>query len=282
MKKAILITLALILALCPAVLAACSSVNQINAISVSWSDYEQFTYNIYEGDSNTPVGTMVYTFERILSERVVQVGGDDYTVTEGAIITTELEITAGTYLGDKISSIVLVKSSLLPVASYKEFESADETRAYTSKIVYGKKKAYITVNGKESSFKAKNVYDNESLYTLARASRLTESSYSLSIAGVDNLQGGTRSVAFAKGNNVTLQSDLFVDGEGNKLDIECYHVGLSTAAKYGASTQTHFYLATEKMSWQKADSTPVRLLKVPFKIVEGDFNYILVDIDLDK
>ena len=282
MKKVILITLALILALCPAVLAACSSVNQINAISVSWSDYEQFKFNIYEGDSNASIGTMSMTFERILAETVVEVGGDEYTVKEGAIISTELEITSGTYLGDKITSKVLVKSSLVPVASYKVFESNDENRAYTSKIVYTKKKAYITVNGKETSFKAKNCYDNDSLYTLARASRLSDSSYTLSIAGVDNLQGGTRTVAFGKANNVTLTNALFCDDANVPKELNCYHVTLSTAAKYGSSTQAHIYLAVEKQDVKRADDSVVRVLKVPLKIVEGDFSYILTEVKLDK
>ncbi|MBO4534740.1 MAG: hypothetical protein J5755_02255, partial [Clostridia bacterium] len=168
------------------------------------------------------------------------------------------------------------------VASYKVFESADEARAYTSKIVYTKKKAYITVNGKETSFKAKNCYDNESLYTLARASRLSDSSYTLSIAGVDNLQGGTRTVAFAKANNVELTNNLFCDDANVPLNINCYHVTLSTAAKYGKSTQTHVYLSVNKLDCKKADNSVVRVLKVPLKIVEGSVSYILTEVKLDK
>ena len=276
MKKVIVILLAVIVVLCPVVLTACSSVNQLNSISVSFKDYEQFVYNIYEDNVVDPIGTMTYTFERINAETTLHVGPGEYTVSEGAIITTEVNITAGTYQGDHIQSVVLVKSSLLAVASYKVYESQDEARAYTSYVVYGNKKVNFTINGKESSHKVRSCYDNDSLYTLARASRLSESSYSLSVAGVDNLQGNTRSVSFGKGADVEMGCDAVLDGEGQRKPINCYHVVLSTSAQYGKGAQTHIYLAIDK-----SEETQ-KVLKVPVKIVEGTYSYILASISLVK
>ena len=282
MKKAVIITLALVMALCPVVLAACSSVNQLNSISVSWTDYEHYVYEIRQDNVAEAIGKMTYTFERILTDTQVQIGEATYTASEGAIISTKLEITSGEYQGDVMESKVLVKSNLLPVASFKKLESTDTARAYTSSIVYESKKVRITVNGKTSTFKARNCYDNESLYTLARASRLTEQSYGLSVAGVDNLQGSTRSVSMQKASNAEIAVGAFVDSENKARSINCYHVVLSSAAKYGKGVQTHIYFAIDKQDVKKADDSVVRVLKAPLKIVEGNYIYNLIQVVLDK
>ena len=291
MKKIVLTICVLALMLCLSLGAfACSNVNQINFISVVARDYEHYTYTLYEQADDaaktlTAIGTYTYTFRRLQpaagqSTVSYTLNGAEYTLVSGGVISTELTITEGEYKGDHVTCEVLFQNAYSPIASHKVYiarkgDQEDAERSYDTSLVYtAKKQVSITVkaNGedKTSTFKKPNYcYDNDTLYSVVRGSDISRSSYSLTVAGVDNLMGGTRSVSIA-----LVSTNL-------SLDVPCLSaepvvttcVMLGTIAQYGASTTTSIYFLP---SYRLAvgDAT-VDLNKVPVRIDEGKYIYKL-------
>lgn len=295
MKKLFLTVGVVAMMLCFALGAfACSNVNQINFISVVARDYEQYTYTVYEQANDadktlTDIGTFVYTFRRLKASSDQStinytLNGQSYSLTSGGVISTELSITAGQYAGEHVVADVLFQNAFNPIASHKVYTAytdgqPDEARSYESSIDYtAKKQVSITVNGNTSTFKKPSYcYDNDTLYSLVRGSDISRSSYSLTVAGVDNLQGGTRSVSIA-----LVSTDL-------KQDIPCMSaeplsttcVMLGTRAQYGTSTSTQIYFVPGYRLTVGADQT-VDLNKVPVRIDEGKYIYKLTDISVTE
>lgn len=270
-------------------LASCSNYNQINSIHVVARDYERLTYTVQwvtkDADGNevcTDIGTMTQTFRRLNAEggNPYVINGHKFNVTSGGVIDTAMTITGGDYAGDSMTSTVLFEGAFSPVASYKAYvtpaeeqivSSHTESRAYTSYIDYvsTKKRATITVNGNTGTFKIPSYcYDNESLYWLVRGSDLGQSAYSLSIAGVNNLQGGTRSVSVAKAASKYKVTVPMIANE-----VETYLVGLTAASEYGSGISTNIYFLPSYTHTQGGADVDVN--KLPVRIDEGNVRYVL-------
>lgn len=292
MKKCLLILAVLILAACTALGAlACSNVNQINFISVVARDYERFSYTVYEkgeADDMTPIGTFVYTFHRLQNadggEIVYPINGKEYTLTSGGVIDTQLTVTAGKYAGENVHATVLFQNAYSPIASYKVYNAysdgaADTQRSYTSEIDYTAKKTIsMNVNGREQSFKKPGYcYDNDTLYSLARGSDITRSSYTLSVAGVDNLQGGTRTVGMGLMSK-TVSLTIPCMGEEPQSTV-C--VVLTAGAQYGVGTSAYIYFVPSYTHVDSQNRT-VDLNKVPVRMDEGNYIYLLDAISTEE
>ena len=292
MKKVLLVLAVVVIALSTVFGAiACSNVNQINFISVVARDYEQYTYIVYEVVSTTEknaIGTFTYSFKRIVvpdgNVTKYVLNDKEYTFSSGGVIKTQLNVTEGTYKGENVTSEVLFQNAFSPIASKKVYNAfsdgaADEARSYVSVIDYtAKKNISITVNGKEQTFKKPNYcYDNDTLYSLARGSDISRQSYSLSVAGVDNQQGGTRTIAMVKMVNPVSMDVPFMSAE--PLSATC--VAITAAAKYGSGTSGYVYFVP---SYRHTDSTgkQIDLNKVPVRIDEGKYMYVLTAISTEE
>lgn len=287
MKRIVIISIITVMLVSVCLAAGCSSVNQLNLLSVGWTDYEQYVYNVYEGDSKTPIGTMTYTFERLFptdGQVKCMVGDKEYTVASGALITTALNVTGGQYAGEQLTAVVLVGDKMQSIASYKQYKAVDEARSYVTSVDYGTgKKATITINGVSNQFKKGTAcYDNDSLYTLVRASEFDVSSYGLSITATDNLQGDKRNVSVSMiSANSPVSCDFKLDPYAIEDEpIECYQLRVLAAAPYGNGTAHYLFFAKTVIQQAKGDVTK-KLKKVLVKIQEGDYTYLLSSISLD-
>lgn len=300
MKKGILI-IAVLLVLCVTggIFAACSNVNQINFIHVVARDYERFTYKVQWVETDpetqkevlTDIGTMTLTFQRLEKKDEQDslpkytIDGKEYTLASGGVIQTDLVIdnAESPYSGEEVHSTVLFQDKFSPIASYKQYITTDTARAYISAIDYVslKKKASITVNGVTQTFKIPSYcFDNDSLYYLVRGSDLGQASYSLSVSGVDNLQGGTRSVTIGK--NATMQPiNVPLFGEGQENTIDTYMVSLSAASTYGNGTVVSIFF---KQSYEHTNAAgkKVDINKLPVRIDEGKVRYVITGVSTDK
>lgn len=292
MKK-LLLTLAVIAVVLTMGLGAvaCSNVNQINFISVVARDYEQYTYSVYEvksAEEKVEIGTFVYMFKRIVASEgastTYAIDGKEYMLSSGGVIKTQLNITAGQYAGENVTCEVLFENAFSPIASKKVYNAykdgaADESRSYVSVIDYtAKKNVSITVNGETQTFKKANYcYDNDSLYSLARGSDISRSSYSLSVAGVDNLQGGTRTVSMSLMANTVELNVPCMSAEPLKATV----VTLRAAAQYGSGTASYVYFVP---SYRHTDlnGNSIDLNKVPVRMDEGNYMYTLTAISTEE
>ena len=292
MKK-LLLTLAVIAVVLTMGLGAvaCSNVNQINFISVVARDYEQYTYTVYEvrsTEEKVAIGTFTYTFKRIVASdgasTVYSIDGNEYTLSSGGVIKTQQDITEGKYAGETVTAEVLFENAFTPIASKKVYNAyldgaEDASRSYVSTIDYtAKKNVVITVNGEQKTFKKPGYcYDNDSLYSLARGSDISRSSYSLSVAGVDNLQGGTRTVTMGLMSNTVALTVPCMSAEPLNASV----VTLRAAAQYGAGTASYVYFVP---SYRHTDlnGNSIDLNKVPVRMDEGNYMYTLVGISTDE
>lgn len=297
MKKFVLAIVALVMISSLAIgIAGCSNVNQINFLHVVARDHEKLTYDVQwiEYDAETgaetsaqTIGEMTYTFDRLedlqydkdknptYKDVSYTLNGKEFIFSSGGVLKTEINITSGTYSGDHVVSEVLFQNAYSPLASKKTYTAVKDAdmRSYTSSIDYTGKQIAITVNGVESTFKKANyTYDNESLYFMVRGSDLGQSSYSLSVAGVNNLEGGTRSVSIAKASDLQkVKAPLF--GEETK---DCYMVRLTAAASYGNGTHSDVYFL------QSYKAEGVDMNKLPVRIDEGNVRYVLKAVSTTK
>lgn len=284
MKKFLLSIVALVLLGAMAMaFVACSNVNQINFIHVVARDKETMTYTIQWVDkaadtgaeTTTDIGTMTMQFRRLV-DKDVDLNGNTYHIASGGMLKTVLDVTDGDYAGDSMQATVLFENAFSPIASSKTYVAAgDQARSYTSAIDYtAKKSVQIEVNGKTSSFKKPNYcYDNDSLYFLARGSDMGQASYSLSVAGVDNLQGGTRTVSLAK---AAAQQSVQVPLLGA---ADTYMIRLTTNTTYGNGTYSDLYfLPTYQYD---TGSGTVDINKLLLRIDEGHVRYVLRDFALE-
>ncbi len=291
MKKVILILSVVALVLTMGLGAfACSNVNQINFISVVARDYEHYTYTVYakgEGDQLAAIGTFTYTFKRLQAtegEIAYYIDGHEYTLSSGGVIKTSLSISDGQYAGETVTAEVLFQNAYSPIASRKVYNAfkngtADAERSYTSVIDYTNKKNIVaTVNGEEHSFKKPSYcYDNDTLYSLARGSDISRDSYALSIAGVDNLKPGTRTVSMAKRVDTVSLDVACMSAE--PIATTC--IALTAAAQYGTGTSAYIYFAPSYRHTDGAGNS-VDLNKVPVRIDEGNYVYKLTAISTDE
>ena len=284
MKKFLLSIVAVVLLGATAlVFVACSNVNQINFIQVVARDIETMTYTMQWVDKAedtgaetvTDIGTMTMRFVRLV-DKDYTLNGKDYHIASGGVVTTQLTVAAGEYAGDNMQSTVLFENAFSPVASYKQYVAADQARSYTCALDYtAKKTVQIDINGKSSTFKKPNYcYDNESLYFLARGSDMGQASYSLSVAGVDNQEGGTRTVSLAKAAaKQSVQVPLLDKPE------ETYLIRLTAASTYGNGTYSDLYFLP---SYQYNDNgTNVDINKLLLRIDEGKVRYVLKSFALN-
>ncbi len=278
MKKIlkIALTVAIIVIMAAIALAGCSQVSQLNKLQAPWANYERYTYELTKSDGTDTqvIGQLVMTVQRLINAAVA-INGDDYTVN-GAYATMHLDINAGDGAGDSISSQVVFNMDFTPVASYRQTVIDGVTNTSYVKYNTSKKKGTLIFNGEESVFKQEaSYYDNEMIYLLIRASDLAASSYSVSFAATNNIEGGSRNISATKtSDSVKLTITPF--GE-----VECANFALTAAADYGDGTILALSIAKSPLKINNDDNSPV-VVKPIMRIAEGAYTYTLKNISLTE
>lgn len=283
MKKILVVLVLIIVGM--ACMTGCSSVNQLNMLSIGWLDYEQYTYNVYDntGDEALLIGELVYTFKRVNEG---EINGQNFECNKGCLTTYSLTITDGKYEGSTLNSSILFDSLFVPVASYKEY-SAEVDGQHNDEISYtvfadyttgSKTGTYVRNNeeGKEfTKLKSSSYrYDNESIYTLIRASVFSDS-YSLSLYLLSNEDFSSQSVSIYKSSN-----DVEVKSELSSIEnptLTCTCIGANMTAEKGNGTSRYIYYSDESVSIDGKD-----VIKAMVKIEEDGYSYILKDIKVTE
>lgn len=289
MKKIILVISVILIVLSVGLTAvACSNVNQMNMLSIGWLDYEQYTYNVYatQDEEKVLIGTLTYTFNRLKPNEKVKIGESEKEFSGDAMVEYKLNITEGEYKGTTMESAVVFTSKFQPKASYKKFNASNtefgdlRENSYTSFADYttsSKKGTYTyTAKGKDpvtSEFKKAGAYDNESLYTLIRASVFdTSAGYSLSLSVPDNSNFILKSVGVAL---VSVENAITSDFQ--EEPIVCTTARATISASKGQGTQSFINYSNRAIKVDGKD-----IVKVIVKIEEGDYSYVLSDISVSK
>jgi len=281
MKKILVVLLVLtVIGATVGVFVGCSNVNQLNMLSIGWLDSESFEYDVYyvDGDSTQLIGNMTYAFKRLNNANESINDNADakkYEVSSGGYAEYNLSITDGDYSGSSIYSKVIFNSTFSPYASYKKFDSSDDSLDYEVFADYsGKKKGTVTVNGQEKTFKkVAGTYDNESLYTVIRGSVFETNSYSLSMRVPSNQTADVQTVSVVRLNaNDDVVSNI-VDGNGNKIKLNCSTFRASVPAKYGSGTYTVISFTNNAY-----DVSGKKVIKVPVMIQEGNYRYVIKSV----
>ena len=282
MKKIILVVSVILIVLSVSLTAvACSNVNQMNMLSIGWLDYEQCTYNVYatQDEEKILVGTLTYTFNRLKDKEKIKVGEDEKEFSGDAMVEYKLDITAGEYKGTTMESTVVFTSKFSPKVSYKKFNSSNPDYSYTSFADYttsSKKGTYTyKANGNTvtSEFKKTAAYDNESLYTLIRASVFdTSAGYSLSLSMPDNSNFILKSVGVG-----LISVENAITSDFQEEPIVCTTARATISASKGQGTQSFVSYSNKAINVDGKD-----IVKVIVKIEEGDYSYVLSNISVTK
>lgn len=277
MKKIILVMITLVLLVSTAgVFAACSNVNQLNMLSIGWLDKESYTYDVVYNEQ--VIGEMTYTFKRVLNGKESTPAGE-YEISSGGYCEYSLNITGGEYAGSTIYSKVILSSTLTPIASYKKYDSSNDALDYEVTTDYRSKKGSILINGKEHTFKkSASTFDNDSLYTVIRASVFSpeKNNYSLSMSVVSNDTAEVRTISVAKISAEADKKSKLLDDKSKQIEFKCSTFRIAVPAKYGDGTFTYMSFANDAYKFEGKS-----LIKLPVEIIEGDYTYVLKGINLE-
>ena len=294
MKKALLIVLILLVAASPIALTACSSVSQAQLLSTAYvcdvpGGYELFTYDVYH--KTDVVGEMTLKFEPLTGEavsvpdRTAEGGEKNFTSFKGTLLSMDLRMD-GVFNSDSITSKVLYTNAFTPVYSYKKTNIDGVVKemqvSYSSK--YARTKLFV--DGKEektSRHKIKNatVFDNEMLYAIVRATKVDESSYSLTFSAPNALTATLDSLTVSRmaTANANIKA-LEPKGKTSEKDTAtpAYVFRISTGNRYAESYSME--IAKESVTMNNDYMNVKNVKKVILKIVEGDYSYVLKGITI--
>ena len=305
MKKALLIVLILLVAASPIALTACSNVSQAQLLSTAYvctvpGGYELFTYDVYE--KTDVVGEMTLKFEPLLKadvsvpDKTAEGGEKSYTSFTGSLLTMTLQMN-GVKTNDTMTSKVLYTNAFTPVYSYKKSVIGGVTKemqvSYSSK--YARTKLFVDGKAdKTSTQKIKNttVVDNEMLYAIIRATKVDDSSYSLSFSCPNALTAAMDSITVARSGSVeekikalepkeeqtAAAGEDAASTEPQEFSIPSYLFKISTGNRY-ADTYS-MSIAKEPVTVHNDTVNVENVKKVILKITEGDFSYILKNITI--
>lgn len=287
MKKSILVIAILLVTITASatLFVACSSVNQVNMASMGWLDYENYTYNVYEteGENKNLIGTMTYTYKRLDGE--VEINGKTFTESNGAFVTMKLQIIDGAYQGSTMESMVLFNSTFNPKASYKKYDCSDNSLSYTTFIDYstsGKKGSFTYTDGNgnvtEKEFKKSANYDNDSLYTLIRASVFSTKNYGLSVMVSDKATCEKRSVSVG-----LISTEKKITADYENAEFTCTQIG--TVLSSTGSTGSLDVALRSNTHYLYFSNTPIKIggkdiVKPLIEIQEGKYSYVLKSISI--
>ena len=289
MKKILLIVMLLVLAATPLLFTACSNVSQRDKLMPGYScsddGYELFTYAVYHEEA--VVGEMTMKFEP-LSKRTVDLpsaGGDKGPFTEitGTLLSTDLTMTNG----DSITSRALYDGNFTPIYSYKRTSVGGVVKEmqveYEEKYLYAKRYEH----GQEVSCyreKSSGYFDNEMLYALVRASAVGDSSYSLSYSVANALTAATDSMSIVKTGEVkehidALTPTVYELAEGEtQYTTPCYAFRIQTGNEYAS---TYSMTVTKDRQTVENDTLNIsNVKKIITTIVEGEYKYVLTDVEI--
>ena len=290
MKKVLLVVLILILGATPIVFSGCSNVSQRELLSTSYvcgdDGYELFTYDVLlkdeEGNYTQKVGTMTMQFERLkekdttISSLTEKSGEITFLKYTGARLTTKLTMDNG----DTVESYSIFKSNCLPTFSYKHTVIGGVDKVM--QISYEEKYLYATryENGVEAAsykHKSSGCYDNETLYAIIRASVVDESSYSLSYTAFNALTGNADGITISRGaaanENIPLLPPSVIPEGTETPTTPTYTFTISTDNQYASSYS---------MEITQGSVTASNVKKVIVSITEGNYKYVLSDLEITR
>ena len=288
MKKLCLLLLILVLAATPLLFAACSNVSQRDKLMPGYScaddGYELFTYNVFSQEQI--VGEMTMKFEPLTKKSVdlpSAEGDKHFDSVSGTLLSTDLAMQNG----DTVTSRVLYDGNFTPIFSYKRTSVGGTVKEmqvrYEGKYLYAER---FEAGSKVSSYREKlsGYYDNEMLYALVRASSIGDSSYSLSFSVANALTGSTDSMSITKIGEVKEsikalepREPQLAEGE-TSYTVPCYSFRISTGNQYaGSYTMT---VTKDRQTVENDTLNIVNVKKIITTITEGDYKYILKDVEI--
>jgi len=294
MKKALLIVLILLVAAAPIALTACSSVSQAQLLSTAYvcnvpGGYELFTYDVYY--KTDVVGEMTLKFQPLTGEavsvpdRTAEGGEKSFSSFKGTLLSMDLQMD-GVYNSDSITSKVLYTNAFTPVYSYKKTNIGGVTKemqvSYSSK--YARTKLFVNgAEEKSSRHKIKNatVFDNEMLYAIVRATKVDESSYSLSFSSPNALTATLDSLTVSRSStaNANIKALEPKDKTAEEdASTPAYLFRISTGNRYADTYSME--IAKDPVTVNNDYMNVENVKKVILKIVEGDYSYVLKGITI--
>ena len=305
MKKTLLILLILMLAASPIALSACSSVSQAQLLSTAYvctvpGGYELFTYDVYY--KTDVVGEMTLKFSPLsgeavaLPDRTEEGGEKSFSSFTGTLLSMDLQMN-GVLNSDRVSSKVLYSNEFSPAYSYKKTEIGGVTKemqvTYSSK--YARTKLFVDGKAdKTSRQKIKNatVFDNEMLYAIVRATKVDDSSFSLSFstpnaltATLDQITVSRSAATEVKIKALEPKEEEVAAAESEKNAEEkkeyatpAYLFKISTGNRYASAYSME--IAKEPLTVNNDFMNVQNVKKVILKITEGDYSYILKGITI--
>ncbi|GEM_PF-2018572 len=306
MKKIVLVLLVLLLCFTPLVLTACSNVSQAQLLSTGYvctqpGGYELFSYDVYY--KTDVVGEMTLKFEPLtkasltLPDITADSGEKNFDSFSGTHLTMRLTMD-GVFNSDSIESHVLYSNDFTPLYSYKKTSIGGTEKIM--EVTYSSKYAHTSlfVNGKEeatSRQKIKNAtaFDNEMLYAIIRATKVDESSYSLSFVSPNALTSELDKISVSKISSVNAkikalepkeeetaaaESENEESAEKEEYTTPAYLFRVSTGNRYASTYNMAISKNAITVHNDVMDVSNVK--KVILKITEGDYSYLLKDIEI--
>ena len=149
-------------------------------------------------------------------------------------------------------------------------------------ISYEEKYLYATryENGVEAAsykHKSSGCYDNETLYAIIRASVVDESSYSLSYTAFNALTGNADGITISRGaaanENIPLLPPSVIPEGTETPTTPTYTFTISTDNQYASSYS---------MEITQGSVTASNVKKVIVSITEGNYKYVLSDLEITR
>jgi len=293
------------------IVAACNSTPVGDSVIICWSKdgtVETLIYDVIE--NNTPIGTLTlksrsipalagsagYDYEISCVESDGSVAADFINVPSyGTIIECEMTFDAK-YIGDSLKYYIALNRSMQPLYSYRELtvdayigtliaEQKEKNTAVSYKtsskyipkangnIDYCEFRTYIT--GADVPYSTGSIagtgkyqYDNDELIYLFRALEINggfSMNYSIFSPMDNSLTNLTSRGSTSKVNDILYFS-------GSELSTIEISVGLNQSLP-GQSNVIHY--SSDPVT---VKDTTTKLTKVPLKIIQGNFSYVLKDI----
>ena len=300
MKKVLIVVLIAILAAMPIVFAACSRVSQTDMISDPYvaDNSETFIYKMYYKEN--VIGSMTLTFKKLKAASVTlpdptaennERAFTSFSGTQLSMAYTVDGLIDGVQTNDEGYSEVLYGNNYSPAYSYKHESIGDTVRdmcvVYETKYAY----TYLYENGEEknkAAVKVKNTthFDNEMIYAVVRASRISSSSYTMSFSAPNARLCKLERISVSKVQEVKLKDvfDWAPKNEEGEAILSCYAMRVSISNSYASPYSMLITQNIESATFRDDEDQPYtveNVHKVIVRIAEGDYLYLLDRIVID-
>ena len=247
---------------------------------------ETFTYDMFEGESTTSIGTLTMTVEKLTTSTTYYLGKDGMSDEANAIYavtsapanatykaTTTLALADGSY---SQTNIAIFANNYKLLGSYSKTVKGDKTTAYVSYVEDGKKYKFRTnadwdneESIKTGKYASSPYFDNTMVYYVARnMPNMSEyASFSFNIFNHDTVDKESVALTNYVVNDVEDAYLINYKENGETKSTACRKITMKTSdALLGVTNSVECYISCEKIGSSK---------QVITKIIEGNYNYVL-------